>query len=316
MVFLSLKNFKLSDRIATISRRIVQIISFLFINYLIFEFIFSADLSALKDFVRILPILNSARNPLSEGAGTTEYIFYSIIQGIFPLIIIGGLLLVLLLTNRFFCGWICPIGTIQDGLSYIPVDKKTLKLNTHKKLLNLKYIIIIFLIIIIVPLGISKTTDIGFYREFKDGLGAFADKPVGFFSLSEYIFVFFPNLIAEMIDVGGLEPLFSDFGVFLIFLFYIIVILLSVWYPRFYCRYLCPFGAIAAFVGEYSLLRLGRSPVRCVGRSECGICERECPKQIRILDEPFEFFTGQGECNLCLKCKERCPYTAIMVRFG
>ncbi|MBD3253448.1 MAG: hypothetical protein GF383_00065, partial [Candidatus Lokiarchaeota archaeon] len=73
---MSLKNFKVTDRIATITRRAVQIISFLFINYLIFEFIFSADLSALQGFVRILPILNSARNPLSEGAGTTEFIFY------------------------------------------------------------------------------------------------------------------------------------------------------------------------------------------------------------------------------------------------
>ncbi|TXT61573.1 MAG: putative electron transport protein YccM [Promethearchaeota archaeon] len=314
--FLNLKNFKFSERITTIARRAVQIISFLFINYMIFEFIFQADLSALEGFVKILPILNSARNPLSEGAGTTEYIFYAISQGIFPLLIIAGFMLVILFTSRFFCGWICPIGTIQDAVSYIPVENKTMKLSTHKQLLKLKYLIAIVLIVLIVPLGISRTTDIGFYREFKEGLGAFSDKPVGFFSLSEYIFVFFPNLIVEMFDTGGIQPLFADFGTFFIFAFYIGIILISVWYPRFYCRYMCPFGAFAAVVGDYSLLKLSRSPVKCVGRAECGICERECPKQIRILDEPFEFFTGQGECNLCLKCKERCPYTAITVRFG
>ena len=92
--------------------------------------------------------------------------------------------------------------------------------------------------------------------------------------------------------------------------------ILSVWYPRIYCRYLCPFGAIASSISEYSFLKLSRSPVRCVGRTECGICEKVCPKQIRILDEPFEFFTGKGECNYCLKCRELCPYNAINIKFN
>ena len=78
---------------------------------------------------------------------------------------------------------------------------------------------------------------------------------------------------------------------------------------------MCPFGAIAAAVSDYSFLKLTRSPVRCVGKA-CGICERVCPKQVRMLDEPYESFTGNGECNLCLRCKERCPHNAIGIRFG
>ena len=57
---------------------------------------------------------------------------------------------------------------------------------------------------------------------------------------------------------------------------------------------MCPFGAIAAAVSDYSFLKLTRSPVRCVGRADCGICERVCPKQVRVLDEPYEFFTGKA----------------------
>ena len=309
---------KLSKYKTSIIRRFVQISAFIFINYIIIEAIFSINLKAFEGLVKALPILNSPRNPLSKGAGFVEYIFYFLAEGEFPFFIIAIFLFFILFTNRFFCGWICPIGTIQDGLCALRAKPKTIKMDTHNTLVKFKYVIIILLLIIIVPLGITKTTDILFHKEYKDNLGPWADQAVGFFSLSEYIFVFFPNLMTEIFEnweETALEPLFSDFWVFFFFLFYLIIIMLAIFYPRFYCRYLCPFGALAAAVSDYSFLKLSRSPVRCVGRADCGICERKCPKQIRILDEPFEFFTGGGECNFCLKCKESCPYDAINIKF-
>ncbi|MBD3256588.1 MAG: 4Fe-4S binding protein [Candidatus Lokiarchaeota archaeon] len=313
------KTYKAESHKITTIRRIVQITAFIAINYVIIEFIFSVNLKAFEPFIKVLPVLNSPRNPLSNGAGFTEYLFYFITQGVFPFLIIAVFMFVILFTGRFFCGWICPIGTIQDGLTYVPTDKKKLKIKTNKALSNFKYMIIILLLILIVPLGITKLTDTAFYVDYKENLGDWAEKPIGFFSLSEFIFVFFPNLITAMwenIEVNVFEPLFTDFWVFFTFFFYIIVVILSLYYPRFYCRFICPFAAIAAAISDYSFLKLTRSPVRCVGRTECGICERVCPKQIRILDEPFEFFTGNGECNLCLKCMENCPYDAINIKFG
>ncbi|TFG05956.1 MAG: 4Fe-4S binding protein [Promethearchaeota archaeon] len=271
---------------------------------------------ALESFVKVLPILASPRNPLSKGAGFAEYLFKFFAEGEFPFLLIGLLLIVVLFTNRFFCGWICPIGTIQDALSIVSPKKKRVKLETHKSMLNLKFFIVILLFIIIIPLGIAKNIDNDFYKDYKASLGDLAENPVGYFSLSEYIFVFFPNLVQEMWDQSGLEPLFTDFWVFVMFSFYIIVLIVAFYYPRAYCRYLCPFGALLAAASDYSFLKLSRSPVRCVGRAECGICEKICPKQIRILDEPFEFFTGNGECNLCLECMEKCPYKAIDFTFG
>lgn len=300
----------------TISRHIVQIFAFLLINYIILEIIFSINLVGLENILKVLPILNSPRNPLSEGAGILEYIFYSIANGLFPFFLIGLLLVILLLSNRFFCGWICPIGAIQDLLAIIPLKKKMLKTKWHKTLSNVKYVIIVIIVIFILPLGISKVSNFAFYNDFYNQLGLFAQKPIAFFSLSEYIFVFLPNLVRDIFLTGGLEPLFSDLFVFFIFLFFLIIIILSMRYPRFYCRYICPFAAVSSVVTDYSFLKLSRNPVKCVGRSDCGICERVCPKQIRILDEPFEFFTGRGECNICLKCKEECPYEAITLKFG
>jgi polyferredoxin len=286
------------------------------INYVILEVIFIINLNSLGDFIRVLPILSSPQNPLSEGTGFGELIFYFIAQGEFPFLLFGIFLLIILFLGRFFCGWICPIGTIQDFLSFLPNKKKNLKIETHKFLLNLKYAILILLLLIIVPLGVTKIIDESFYDDYKANLGETADNPFSFFSLSEYIFVFFPKMIEELYESSTLEPIFRDFGTFFLFSFYIIILIVSAYYPRFYCRYLCPFGALSAAVSDYSFLRLSRSPVKCVGRADCGLCERVCPKQIRILDEPFEFFTGNGECNLCGKCLESCPYEAIELKFG
>ncbi|MFW9783630.1 MAG: 4Fe-4S binding protein [Candidatus Heimdallarchaeota archaeon] len=307
---------KIRNRLTTISRRVVQFIAFFIINYILIEIIFSINLLSLENVIKVLPILNSPRNPISDGAGILEYIFYFITEGVFPLFLIAVLVLVLLFTSRFFCGWICPIGTIQDVCAGIPTQKRTLKISTHKSLLKIKYVLIILIIIIVVPLGIMRATNYALYLDYRANLGDFGDKPMSYFSLSEYIFVFFPKILGEMITTGSVQPLFSNFLVFFIFFFYFALIVLSVWYPRVYCRYICPFAAVASTISEYSFLKLSRNPVRCVGRSECGKCEKVCPKQIRMLEEPFEFFTGNGECNFCLKCKELCPYDAIDVKFG
>ena len=316
MVSLRFKRIKIKENYITIIRRLVQITTFFIINYVILETIFSINLKGLENFMSILPILNSPRNPLSKGAGFLEYLFYAFGQGIFPLMLIGILILVLLLTNRSFCGWVCPIGTVQDVCAAFPLKKKRVSQKTHKTFLNIKYGFIILLVIVMVPLGISKTANQYFYLKFKLQLGDFAEKPVGFFSMSEFLFVYFPRFIIDAYTSFMTGGAFYDLGGIVIFLFYFIIMVLSFWYPRIYCRYFCPFGAVAASITDYSFLKLARNPVKCVGRSECGICEKVCPKQVRILDEPFEFFTGNGECNFCLKCLEKCPYDAVYIKFG
>ena len=313
---MNIKISSLKKRSITILRHIVQIIAFLLINYVILEVIFSINLLSLERIIKFLPVLNSPRNPISKGAGILEYIFFFLAEGVFPFLLLGILILIILFTNRFFCGWICPIGTIQDACAAVPTKKKTIKIDTHNSLLKIKYLIVIFLLILLFPLGISRLTNYSFYLQFKENLGDLSNKPLGYFSLSEYIFVFLPNMLKDIFTSGSLAPLFASILSFFIFFVYLILIILSIWYPRVYCRYFCPFGAVASTISEYSLLKLSRSPVRCVGRSDCGICEKVCPKQIRILDEPFEFFTGNGECIYCLKCKESCPYKAINIKFG
>lgn len=310
------KNFNIKDKKITIIRHIIQILAFLFFNYALLELIFSINLSAFEGIVKVQPFLSSPRNPLTDGGGIIEYSLFFLIQGIFPLFLIGAFVLITLGTNRFFCGWICPIGAIQDALSLIPIKEKSIKYSTHQKLLKIKYLIITFLIMIVLSLWISYLANPEFFESYKESVGLLGDKPLAVFSLSEFLFVFLPDVVANVFLSGSLAPIFSDFWVFFAFFFYLIILILSVLYPRAYCRYICPVGALYARLSRYSFLKLSRNPVKCVGRQECGLCEEVCPKQIRILDEPFEEFSGNGECNLCGKCLEECPYDAIELKFG
>ncbi len=311
------EEYKKRPRYISILRIIIQILSFFLINYIIIELIFQIDMDLFEGLIKILPILNSPRNPISKGAGFLEFIIYMIGQAESPFLIIGILILVSLLFSRIFCGFICPIGSIQDFLSiFRSKKKKQFSRNTHKFLIHIKLVILLIIIIAIMSLGIAKMINPIFYIEYKSNLGTFADKPLGYFSLSEYLFVFFPEIIQDIINSGEIQILFSDFLTFFIFFFYIIILILAVYYPRVYCRYLCPYAALSSLFSEYSFLKLKRNPVKCAGRKECGICERVCPMQIRILDEKFEGFTGGGECILCLRCIEKCPYNALKIKFG
>ncbi|MFX1239152.1 MAG: 4Fe-4S binding protein [Promethearchaeota archaeon] len=311
------KGFKLSEHSITIFRRIVQITAFILINYIILELIFSINLLLFNGLFKILPVLGSPNNSLTGGAGIVEYIYFAFAEGIIPIFLIGVLILIFLTSNRFFCGWICPVGTIQDACYAIPSkNKKSPKKETHNKLLKIKFVPVILVFFILIPLFISNIYDPEFNANYRKSILMFAQNPLGFFSLSEFIFYTLPNVVGDVFEAGDLLPLFSNFASFILYVVFLAIIIGSVWYPRLYCRYFCPSGAIFSIVSKYSFLKLSRSPVKCVGRSECGKCEIVCPKQIRILDEPFEFYSGNGECNFCLKYKEVCSYKAINIRFG
>jgi ferredoxin-type protein NapH len=300
----------------SILRISIQIISFLLINYIILELIFQIDIDIFEGLIKILPILNSPRNPISNGAGFVEFIMYMISQAEFPFLILGLLILISLLFSRIFCGFVCPIGTIQDFLGLFRSKKRKFSKKTHNTLINIKFIILIIIGIAMITLGASKLIDPVFYFDYRTNLGAFAEKPLGYFSLSEYLFVFLPTVIQDIFTTGSFESIFTDFLTGFFFFFYIIVLILALYYPRVYCRYLCPFAAASAIFSEYSFLKLSRNPVKCAGRKECGICETVCPMQIRILDEKFEGFTGGGECILCFRCVDKCPNRALKIKFG
>ncbi len=309
-----LKKSRWARNWVSIARWIVQIASFFLVNYALFEIIFSIQMSYIEPIVKTLPFLQTPRDQWSPGAGFLEYAFGELTRGTIPFLMIGLILVFGLFGGRIFCGWACPTGFIQDLVSRLPSENKRFKISTDKTGKKLKFGILILLFIMFLPLGFMYGTTSGF--DYAYSLGIFGERPESVFSLSEFIFAFFPQMIQELVKEGGFGPLFYSAWGAIQFFAYIIILILAAYYPRLYCRYLCPYGAMIGIVAEYSFIHLGRNPVRCPGRKECGVCERVCPVQIRILEERWEGFTGGGECILCLECKEKCPHGAIVWRVG
>jgi polyferredoxin len=77
--------------------------------------------------------------------------------------------------------------------------------------------------------------------------------------------------------------------------------LLSVVYKNFWCRYLCPYGALLGLLSMLSPFKVTRRKDCCIN---CGICSRNCPAQI---DVQHKMLVHSPECTGCLTCVSNCP---------
>ncbi|MCX8014523.1 MAG: 4Fe-4S binding protein, partial [candidate division WOR-3 bacterium] len=76
---------------------------------------------------------------------------------------------------------------------------------------------------------------------------------------------------------------------------------------RFFCRVLCPIGAIYSVFNRFSLVKMSVDANKC-GVNKCNICRKVCPMDINIYDNP-----NAKECIRCLECKHKCPKGAVVV---
>ena len=96
----------------------------------------------------------------------------------------------------------------------------------------------------------------------------------------------------------------------LVSLLFLAVLLLEFWQPRFWCRNLCPVGALISLVSRFSLFKRQVNATEC---TNCGKCQRTCPmnaipKQVLRTD----YF----QCTFCLECSSSCPKDGIRFAFG
>ncbi|MCJ7687911.1 MAG: 4Fe-4S binding protein, partial [Clostridiaceae bacterium] len=189
-------------------------------------------------------------------------------------------LLITILLGRFFCGWMCAFGTFNDFIYMISKNVFKVKFKMNAKVDSIlkyfKYVILLFIVYFMWTVG-SKLFD------NSSPWDAFAQIPQFSQAVPDYALGF---LILVFIIIG------------------------AIFIERFFCRYLCPLGAVFAITSKMRLFKIDKPSAKC---GECRICTKNCPMGIKLYKNEK---VNNGECINCLRCTEVCPRKNAQASFG
>jgi polyferredoxin len=297
-------------------RRVVQVTFLLMINAYIFAAWFGDEIiknfwTTFQQYLPTIPIIAPLEAPFGVIAGSFDTLQREFTNTAFPFFTIGAMIIILTIVGRAGCGWVCPIGTLQD-FATLPNPSKTRPTpGTENELRRIKAYIFVFVTFIAVWVGIS--TLFGNEEALLEMLGPFGEAAFAPFNPAYILFV----ETTKWDWPTSLENLwyFGLWGIsfWLQIIFVSLVVIISFWVPRWFCRYICPAGWLYGVFSRDALLGIGRNPARCTP-DVCNVCEVVCPMNIRIRRFPYQHVYSP-DCILCLECKSHCPENAIELRF-
>lgn len=201
---------------------------------------------------------------------TTGGLVSKILSGTLTLFFVT--LVLTLLLNRSFCGMLCPFGALQELFGLILPRKLTMPPRLDRVLRYLKY-------------GVLALTT----------LLAWATATLWFSPYDPWAALAHISNPAEL-------PLEFPIGTALL----VLTVVGSLLFDRFFCKYLCPAGALYALIGKLSPYRVKRHEAACI---DCGRCDRACPVNIRVSTAQE---VRSAECLHCAKCVNACPRPAAL----
>ena len=205
-----------------------------------------------------------------------------------PWYMLGILALFGVVLGRTICGWLCPLGLIQELLHKLPVPKIRKSVVT-RWLSYLKYVfLVVFAIVIPIWYGINKGIPFPGFCKYICPAGTL-EGAVGLLQNE-----------ANATSFYQLKLLFTRKWVIML-----IIGLACAFCYRSFCRFICPLGAIYGFFNRFSLTGVRVDAERCNG---CGLCVRRCQMDVKHV--------GDHECISCGKCMESCAQGAISFKAG
>ncbi|MBC7254777.1 MAG: 4Fe-4S binding protein [Chloroflexi bacterium] len=220
-----------------------------------------------------------------------------------------SLLALTLLAGRFWCGWLCPVGTLLD---WIGPRRRRQAPAPRTPWRRVKYGLL-FVILFAALWGNLTLLVLDPITLFIRTVGTVILPGVNWLVVqAEGALYRIPWLVGATATVDGAlqgtllsykQPHYA--GAALLGAVFSGVLLLNLWAPRAWCRYFCPLGGLYALVSKVSWLKRKVSPA-CV---RCGACERGCP--MGTVDSTRAYASDSGECTLCLDCAVECPKGAI-----
>jgi len=231
-----------------------------------------------------------------------------------------GVLLVTLFLGRVFCSFVCPLGTIHHiAGSMKPALKgdRMIQANQRTPGHRIKYFLLITLLItaVITPnlvglidpisllfrslaLAILPATGLGL-KEVFDAMAASDIKTLNYLSYAGEV------IVSPVFGYG--YPAYKT--AWFIGLIFLVILFLNRIRPRFWCRILCPLGALLGIFSRFTLLRLEKDEAAC---TDCKLCSRSC--QGAASPMPSQTWEN-AECLLCFNCFDACPEGALSFQF-
>ena len=288
------------------ARRISQILFFAFFLYLFFQAAFPYKKFIPSDiFLRSSPLV-----AIATFLATKQFI---------STFIIGLIVLALSIAlGRYFCGWICPLGTIIDFGDWLSKSFRKKKSNPARKLRTWKFSILIIVLIAALfsvqliwffdPIVLmTRTMTTAIYPMFVFIVESTLNIFLSIGILQDPLFAVYDFLRETVLP---LEPLhFQQGTLFAVIL--IGILLFSLIARRFWCRYLCPLGALFGFFASFRLTRgITVAGEKCI---DCGKCQREC--KMDAINDDYRSHSSV-ECIECMSCIAVCPTDAIGYQLG
>lgn len=234
-------------------------------------------------------------------------ISYLLSQKGFTILILPGLLTALfsMVLGRFFCGWICPLGTLLDLVTgYI---KKVAPLTILKS--KFKYYLL-FCLLFAALLNVNLAGILDPIAILVRAFTFFLYPLLGYSIRSGWAGLY--GLVGEYRDYGAFVYTFLRDHIlpfretfyplaFVSLLLLGLIILLERYEKRNWCRNLCPLGTLLGLLGKFSLFKR-LPPTLC---TNCKACRETCPTGF---DEDI---LQKEDCILCMECKLKCAYKRV-----
>jgi polyferredoxin len=189
-----------------------------------------------------------------------------------------------LFVGRFFCGFACPLGTLNQFTGWLGRlalgSAERVEANRYRKLQAVKYYILICLLALALT-GSVQT-------------GVFDPLPLLHRSVNLALAPLADNRLGVLSD----EPRFYA-SAWLLGVVLLAVLGLNLALPRFFCRFVCPLGGLFGLLSRFTPWRIGKTTDKC---GECRICEEYCEGACRPAGTIIV-----SECVMCMNCLDRCP---------
>ncbi|MBW2732142.1 MAG: 4Fe-4S binding protein [Deltaproteobacteria bacterium] len=201
-----------------------------------------------------------------------------------------------LLLGRVFCGWICPLGTLQQFTSWLFNIRKNnarFDANRYRPIFRLKTIILVVLLVLaafgMLQIGLLDPICL-LTRSIVTAAQPAMDSAL-------------PSSLSWLSSAPGAPEQRVFDGAWFTGGLLVTILGLTLLIPRFFCRVLCPLGALLGVLSRFSLWRIERDVTQC---TDCDLCLRACEGA----SDPHDALR-KSECFVCFNCIDDCPESAL-----